>query len=131
VSVVELNWSIDDRSIAIDSTSNLQELDLNDATSAEKVQELLDGRGRHLAADGVNMQLGGHWSPINCTARHNIAVIVPYRGRPRHLDVFVNYIHPFLQRQLIEYTIYVVEQVTTVAIVCMLISRGLESIATD
>jgi len=55
--------------------------------------------------------MGGSWRPSNCTARHRIAVVVPYRDRQRHLGVFVRYMHPFLQRQLLDYTIYVVEQV--------------------
>ena len=54
---------------------------------------------------------GGSWRPRNCTSRHRIAVVVPYRDRDRHLRVFLRYMHPFLQRQLLDYTIYVVEQV--------------------
>jgi len=55
---------------------------------------------------------GGSWRPGNCTARHRIAVIVPYRDRERHLNIFVRYMHPFLQRQMLDYTVYVVQQVT-------------------
>jgi len=55
--------------------------------------------------------LGGSWRPSNCTPRHRIALIVPYRNREPHLTIFLSYMHPFLQRQMLDYTIYVVEQV--------------------
>ncbi|XP_045138988.1 beta-1,4-galactosyltransferase 2-like isoform X2 [Portunus trituberculatus] len=54
--------------------------------------------------------LGGRYRPENCTARHKVAIIIPYRNRATHLTVFVHHMHPFLQRQQLEYTIYVVEQ---------------------
>lgn len=53
---------------------------------------------------------GGHWFPRFCTARHRVAVIVPFRDREIHLRYFLNVIHSFLQRQLLQYTIFVVEQ---------------------
>lgn len=54
---------------------------------------------------------GGHWFPRFCTARHRVAVIVPFRDREIHLRYFLSVIHSFLQRQLLQYTIFVVEQV--------------------
>ncbi|XP_013180069.1 PREDICTED: beta-1,4-N-acetylgalactosaminyltransferase bre-4-like isoform X2 [Papilio xuthus] len=53
---------------------------------------------------------GGQYSPPNCTARHRVAIIVPYRDREQHLAVFLNHIHPFLMKQQIEYGIFIVEQ---------------------
>lgn len=53
---------------------------------------------------------GGHYWPRNCTALHKVAIIIPYRDRRNHLAALVLHLHPFLQRQLIEYNIYVVEQ---------------------
>ncbi|XP_050738620.1 beta-1,4-N-acetylgalactosaminyltransferase bre-4-like isoform X5 [Eriocheir sinensis] len=53
---------------------------------------------------------GGHYWPRNCTALHKVAIIIPYRDRRSHLAALVHHLHPFLQRQLIEYNIYVVEQ---------------------
>ncbi|XP_064488287.1 beta-1,4-N-acetylgalactosaminyltransferase bre-4-like [Ornithodoros turicata] len=50
------------------------------------------------------------WSPPHCTARHRVAVVVPYRDRRPHLLILLNYLHPILQRQLLNYRIYVVEQ---------------------
>ncbi|XP_050347572.1 beta-1,4-N-acetylgalactosaminyltransferase bre-4-like [Nymphalis io] len=56
------------------------------------------------------VQLGGYYSPPNCTARHKVAIIVPYRDRQQHLAIFLNHMHPFLMKQQIEYGIFIVEQ---------------------
>ena len=63
------------------------------------------------AAATENLPPGGHWSPPFCKPQHNIAILVPYRNRPSQLKIFIDYMHPFLQRQNIGYTIYIVEQV--------------------
>lgn len=52
----------------------------------------------------------GSWTPKNCTALHRVAIIIPYRDRQEHLATLLYTLHPLLQRQLIEYRIYVVEQ---------------------
>ena len=54
---------------------------------------------------------GGRWVPRWCVPRQRVAIIVPFRDRESHLGVFLNVLHPFLQRQLVDYTIFVVEQV--------------------
>jgi hypothetical protein len=55
---------------------------------------------------------GGHWSPHHCIARQRLAVIIPFRDREAHLPVLLQVLHPMLQRQQIDYTIFVVEQVS-------------------
>ncbi len=57
------------------------------------------------------VELGGTWEPRNCTSRHHVAIIIPYRDRDEHLRMFLAHMHPFLQRQQLNYTIYVIEQV--------------------
>ncbi len=57
------------------------------------------------------VELGGQWHPSNCTARHRVAIIVPFRDRDEHLRLFLANINPILQRQEISYQIYVIEQV--------------------
>ncbi|CAD5116970.1 DgyrCDS5807 [Dimorphilus gyrociliatus] len=43
--------------------------------------------------------------------RQRVAIIIPYRNRDSHFRVLLRYLHPLLQRQnLVEYTIYIVEQ---------------------
>lgn len=56
------------------------------------------------------LEPGGRWHPPDCEARHKVAVIVPYRDREPHLRAFLLNIHKFLQKQQIEYGIYIVEQ---------------------
>ena len=56
------------------------------------------------------LEPGGRWRPRECAARHKVAVIVPYRDREPHLRAFLLNIHKFLQKQQIEYGIYIVEQ---------------------
>ena len=58
-----------------------------------------------------NVQQGGSWMPSNCTSRHNIAIIIPYKNRADNLNTWLFNMHPFLQRQEIAYTIFVVEQI--------------------
>lgn len=54
---------------------------------------------------------GGASRPDACTARHKVAVVVPYRDRQTHLIQLLSHLHPMLQRQQLDYRIYVVEQV--------------------
>jgi len=57
------------------------------------------------------LQLGGSWAPQNCQARHRIALVLPYRDRLPNLNSWLYNMHPFLQRQEIQYTIFIVEQI--------------------
>ena len=63
-----------------------------------------------LEAKYRNMKLGGQFLP-NCTARHRVAILIPYRNRDRELRILLDHLQPILQRQLITYGIYVIEQV--------------------
>ena len=56
---------------------------------------------------------GGTWHPKSCIPRSRVAIIVPFRDREEHLRVFLSILHPMLQRQMIHYTIFVIEQVGT------------------
>ncbi|UYV66421.1 hypothetical protein LAZ67_4001608 [Cordylochernes scorpioides] len=57
-----------------------------------------------------SVMLGGKWSPPGCEPVHHTAVIVPYRNRSDQLNIFLQNIHPFLQRQLLHYQIFIIEQ---------------------
>ncbi|CAB3253128.1 unnamed protein product [Arctia plantaginis] len=54
--------------------------------------------------------LGGRYTPPNCTPRHKVAIIVPYKDREQHLAIFLSHMHPFLMKQQIAYGIFIVEQ---------------------
>lgn len=60
----------------------------------------------------AELDIGGSWEPSSCIPRHRVAIIVPFRDREEHLRAFLNLIHPMLQRQLLQYTIFVAEQVS-------------------
>lgn len=57
------------------------------------------------------IQFGGHWSPSHCTARFRVAIIIPYRNREMQLRIFLNVMHPFLQKQQLDYQIFLIEPV--------------------
>lgn len=57
------------------------------------------------------LKSGGRWSPAYCKPRSRVAIIIPFRDRTEHLKYFLMYMHKILQRQEIEYQIYVVNQV--------------------
>ncbi|XP_063788210.1 beta-1,4-galactosyltransferase 1-like [Pseudophryne corroboree] len=58
----------------------------------------------------ANLPLGGHSKPAKCTALQKIAIVIPFRNREPHLNVWLHNMHPFLQKQQADYGIYVVEQ---------------------
>lgn len=59
----------------------------------------------------LNIKVGGLRSPSECTARHKVAIIIPFRNRESNLKIFLRHIHPILCRQQIDYGIYVIEPV--------------------
>ncbi|CAF3593672.1 unnamed protein product [Rotaria sordida] len=59
----------------------------------------------------TDIKSGGQWSPSYCLARHKVAIIIPYRDRFEHLVTLLYYLHPILQRQELDYKIYVSEQI--------------------
>jgi len=63
-----------------------------------------------VAAANPKVKAGGEYTPDTCKARNKVAIVVPYRNRPEQLNKFLNNIHPFLQRQEIQYKIYIINQ---------------------
>lgn len=55
---------------------------------------------------------GGRYRPPDCEPHHHTAIVVPYRNRQTHLRALLYHLHPFLQRQQIHYSIYIVQQVS-------------------
>jgi hypothetical protein len=56
------------------------------------------------------VKTGGRYEPTECRPRYNVAIVVPYRNREAHLKAFLANLHPFLQRQQLAYTIFIVKQ---------------------
>ncbi|XP_046553680.1 beta-1,4-N-acetylgalactosaminyltransferase bre-4-like [Haliotis rubra] len=69
---------------------------------------------RNIEALNSAVKVGGRWWPETCTSRHHVAIIIPFRDRPSHLKIFMTNIHHFLQRQELDYGIFVVEPVSDV-----------------
>ncbi|XP_005098659.1 beta-1,4-N-acetylgalactosaminyltransferase bre-4 [Aplysia californica] len=59
---------------------------------------------------GPDLMPGGHFVPRLCRSKTKVAIIIPFRDRRIHLKIFLRHMHPFLQRQNVEYGIFVVEQ---------------------
>lgn len=60
--------------------------------------------------ENKDVSSGGHYSPSDCVSRHRVAIIIPFRDRWQHLRLLLSVLHPMLQRQQLEYAIYVSEQ---------------------
>ena len=63
-----------------------------------------------IEALSYSIELGGSYEPTECRPRYNVAIVVPYRDREAHLKAFLANLHPFLQRQQLAYTIFIIEQ---------------------
>ena len=81
-------------------------IDLNDTSIPSSVSDEFGGE----------VKRGGTWQPKYCTARKKIAVLIPYRNRTNQLNVFLRHMHPIFQRQLLDYRIFLIEQVHFVVI---------------
>lgn len=53
---------------------------------------------------------GGRYKPADCVARHRVAIVIPYRNREQHLKILLHNLHPMLQRQQLDYGIFVIEE---------------------
>ncbi|KAK7916252.1 hypothetical protein WMY93_012013 [Mugilogobius chulae] len=53
---------------------------------------------------------GGRFKPPDCIALQKVAIIIPFRNRDEHLKYWLYYLHPILQRQQLDYGIYVINQ---------------------
>ncbi|KAI3351395.1 hypothetical protein L3Q82_020205 [Scortum barcoo] len=53
---------------------------------------------------------GGRFRPRDCKAQQKVAIIIPFRKRDEHLRYWLYYLHPILQRQQLDYGVYVINQ---------------------
>lgn len=60
--------------------------------------------------DNPNVQPGGRFRPKDCVALQKVAIIIPFRKRDEHLKYWLYYLHPILQRQQLDYGVYVINQ---------------------
>lgn len=64
-----------------------------------------------LAKQNPEVKVGGRYAPKDCISPHKVAIIIPFRNRQEHLKYWLYYLHPILQRQQLDYGIYVINQV--------------------
>lgn len=65
-----------------------------------------------ITGDFPGVEMGGSWKPVDCQPKERVALILPYRNRQYHLNIFLNNIIAFLQQQGVDFSIFLIEQVT-------------------
>ncbi|KAM6924242.1 beta-1,4-galactosyltransferase 1 [Xenentodon cancila] len=60
--------------------------------------------------ENPNIRTGGRYKPSNCVALQKVALVIPFRKRDEHLKYWLYYLHPILQRQQLDYGVYVINQ---------------------
>lgn len=72
--------------------------------------------------DKLKLEAGGRWFPKHCASWQRVAVIISYRNREEHLQIFLQNMHPYLQSQQLDYGIFVIEQVLVFFSYCQIAS---------
>lgn len=57
-----------------------------------------------------SLQKGGRYKPPDCISNCKTAIIIPFRFRHEHLKHWLFFLHPILQRQQLDYGVYVINQ---------------------
>ncbi|KAM6971814.1 beta-1,4-galactosyltransferase 1 [Aplochiton taeniatus] len=57
-----------------------------------------------------HLQAGGRFRPAGCVALQKVAIVIPFRRRQEHLKHWLFFLHPILQRQQLDYGIYIINQ---------------------
>ena len=102
---LRVNFSIPNKTLPMCSSV----LAVNSTNYTVTVRETLF-TSEELVAKHPTVQQGGHWSPKECRSDQHVAIIACHRHREKHLKIFLNNIHSFLQEQNLFYTLFVVNQ---------------------
>nr|XP_015200569.1 PREDICTED: beta-1,4-galactosyltransferase 1 isoform X2 [Lepisosteus oculatus] len=76
---------------------------------------------KQIELENPELRDGGRYMPKDCVARQKVAFIIPFRKREEHLKFWLYYLHPILQRQQLDYGVYVINQIFLEHSIC----RGL------
>ncbi|KAG7462097.1 hypothetical protein MATL_G00199020 [Megalops atlanticus] len=60
--------------------------------------------------ESPSLEEGGRYKPKDCVALQKVAIIIPFRNREEHLKYWLYYLHPILQRQQLDYGVYIIAQ---------------------
>nr|XP_046181510.1 beta-1,4-galactosyltransferase 1-like isoform X2 [Oncorhynchus gorbuscha] len=63
-----------------------------------------------VSKENPGLQEGGRYKTHDCVALQKVALIIPFRLRDEHLKFWLYYLHPILQRQQLDYGVYVINQ---------------------
>ncbi|KAJ6653483.1 hypothetical protein lerEdw1_009155 [Lerista edwardsae] len=66
---------------------------------------------KNVEAENPEIREGGRYTPQDCRALQKVAIIIPFRNRDEHLKYWLYYLHPILQRQQLDYGVYVINQI--------------------
>ncbi|KAI5628908.1 beta-1,4-galactosyltransferase 1, partial [Silurus asotus] len=104
-----------DNTLVSNDTVEESELEKCPDTSPLLVGPLLIEFSNPVSLDQVRkenpvLQNGGRYKPKNCKALQKVAIIIPFRNRDEHLKYWLYYLHPILQRQQLDYGIYIINQ---------------------
>lgn len=92
---------------------NKQEISIYDISNVRNYVQPLGGNWFYLLLHNRSygfIFVGGEYAPKTCSPLYKTAIIVPYRDRQEQLNIFLDYMHTFLQNQYIHYKIFIVEQ---------------------
>ncbi|KAL4630635.1 beta-1,4-galactosyltransferase 5-like, partial [Arapaima gigas] len=70
----------------------------------------MDEVGKALLHNEPHLRPGGHWEPNDCLPRWKVAILIPFRNRHEHLPILLYHLIPMLQRQRLQFAVYVIEQ---------------------
>lgn len=106
-----LKYNMDIRNLNYSKPKNIENLDFLELWNSKDINLLNESISNNWTSliDYKGIELGGHWKPKDCKSQFKIAVIIPFRDRLPQLKVITHYLHMFLQRQLLDYRIFVVE----------------------
>ncbi len=109
-----LNFSIPDQIIYQTLPTCSSQLSRSSANISSNykvsIQQILYNYQELEARHNATIHPGGHWFPTICQAEQRLAIIICYRKREEHLKMFLHHMHPFLQQQQLDYTVFVVNQ---------------------
>jgi len=89
-------------------------------TEGRENVSLVERNLQFLGAKFNSIRRGGRYVPRDCKPAGRTAIIVPFRDRDSHLKLFLYNVIPKLQRQKLDFTILIIEQVTTYLFYCSL-----------
>lgn len=86
-------------------------ISVNISVLIERLTEKHQSKKKFIYANSKQTSIsGGEYLPQDCRPLISSALIIPYRNREEQLEIFLNFIHHFLQKQKIHYRIYLVDQ---------------------